>query len=810
MIRFSSLGSLLILLAFYAPIHHTYSAEEQDDAKDEKKDDEKKEEEVELTGEAAELVKQTQGAWNDEPVDKAIKKGIAYLLSKQNADGSFGVGKYGHIKKCSKIPENSPRAKNPKMLKRIGKLKGAVEESPGLIGMTSVAIYALLKSGVPVHSDPIKKGLKYLMTHDIYGIYTIGLRCNVWVTVENLTGRKGKYMKYLRHDALRLLFSINLEKGGWHYSMWDHKEYHNSPSQYGILGIWGYMMLGGEVPRKFWPIAMKYWIEGQVSDGGWGYDPVFKSANAESVGSMSTAGLASMFVCVDAMLASRYMSCKGGRLPKTIRDGLDWFHREFANTMVGTTKPSKKGTKHFCYYMYGVERVGHACGYKYFGHQDWYKLGALTLIKMQKDNGSWKGDGMNIPETGFALLFLAKGRNTVLFNKLNFGGDWNNRPRDIANLSHWLTIEYEKEFNWQIVNFKVQPHEWHDAPVLYISGAKTPKISDENIKKLRTYVQQGGTILSVTECGGSGFTTGIREIYKKMFPDYELQKIPTSHPLYQIHGKSKRKVPVYILTNGVRPLIIHTDSDMARDWQGRREVTRMHSFEMGFKTSYYVLGQYSDLLPRGKTTWPFAVSTAGLDTVKVVRVKYRGNSNPEPLSLTAFDRRLSAEDGIHIDHSVVDVAKLGACGAKIAFLTGTNKVSLTEAEQAELKAFVKAGGTIVIDAAGGSKDFYKSMYKIVTKTFGAITPLPSSSKIYTVKELTELKSKKPIFRKLARKRIGGNVLKLLGVNEGDRVGVILSLEDIETGFLNSLSGAVDGYSRRTSYELARNIVLNCK
>lgn len=749
---------------------------------------------------------QAKKAWDDGPVEKAIKLGIENLFKNQNDDGSFGKKACGH---AGKQMQGSSKFKNPKIRKAIGELRGKEEDRHGKIGQTSLAVYALLKSGVSVHDERIKKAIKYLTEHDTYGVYTIGVRCNLWVVIENMTGRKGKYMKYLRNDARRLIYSINRKNGGWHYNVWDDQKVHNSTSQYGILGTWGYQMLGGEIPRGFWKLATQYWKDGQSENGGWSYG--FKQG--EPRGSMSAAGLASLFVCFDAMLAGKFVNCKGGKMPASIENGLKWFDQEYYNTIMG------KNAGKFCYYMYGVERVGHACGYKYFGNQDWYKLGALKLMKMQRRDGGWL---QHVYSTAYALLFLAKGRNTVLFNKLEFAGDWNNRPRDIANLTHWLSLEYEKDFNWQIVNFKVDAHEWHDAPILYISGSAAPKFSAEQIKQLRTFVHQGGTLFSVTECGGSGFNTGIREVYKKMFPDYELARVSKSHPIYSVHEKIKKQIPLYTISNGVRPLVFHTDIDVARAWQSRMKASKKDHFRLGVNLSYLVLGQYSKLLPRGKTTWPYPVSTAGMSSMKVVRVKYNGNYNPEPLALEAFKRRLAAEDAVGLDIGEVSLDQLGGSNAKVAMMTGTSSVSLSATQQAQIKKFVEAGGTILIDAAGGgnlkyhpgSAKFYKSMHKQISKIFGAtaLKPVVPSSKLYTIKPFRafEGKKKKPIYRKLTRKRGLSNAPHLLAVKVNDRPAVILSCEDIETGFLNSLSGSVDGYDRRTAFEIGRNIILNCK
>ncbi len=746
---------------------------------------------------AAQLRKQAAGRWNNDPVEKAIKKGVKYLLSTQNGNGSFGKGD-GNPRGPSK---GSYKWKSPALRQRItGTVKMKPEPSKHSVGRTAVAIYALLKSDVDIHNDKIQKGLKFIKTYDTINIYALGLRCNAWVTAEKY--QPGKYMKYLRHDAQRLLFSIHKDAGGWNYTLWEDT-YHNSSAQYGILGVWGYQMLGGEIPSAFWPLALRYWVKGQLNNGGWSYWPPFRREKKKGNrygqrGSMSAAGLASLFVCTDALMSEKYAKCEGGKLPRAIVKGLDWFNKEFTNTMVGKTSAGR-----FCYYLYGVERVGRAAGYKYFGKQDWFKLGALALVKKQQGNGSWDN---RISSTAFALLFLAKGKHPVMFNKLNFGGDWNNRPRDLANLIRWMSRNYEQEFNWQIVNLQVDPFQWHDAPILYISGSGRPDFSEEEIKKLRTYVYQGGTIFSCAECNGEYFKKGIRDVYKRAFPRYELKKAAPDHPVYSAHARLNGSPELEILSNGARPLVVHTDEDVAKAWQVRAHVTMKKTFLFGVNLTRYIVGSYGDLLPRGRTYWPFP-ATGTKKTVKVARVKYAGNYDPEPLALVALKRKIARDEKVNLDLQTVPVEKLAGSGAAVALMTGTDGVSLSPAGKKALKAFVASGGTLVVDAAGGSKKFYAAMHGALRGIFGAaaLKPLGGACPVYT-------RGKNPIkkvrYRPAARKRVTSNAVRLEGVTvKGRNAAVILSREDLTAGLLGFESGVVDGYSPDSAYNIVRNIIM---
>ena len=723
--------------------------------------------------------------FSDRAVEAAIAKGIKYLWSIQKADGSWPMKSHPHEKDA--------------------------------VGWSSLAAYALLESGVSVQHPKMQKALDYLTKNDTDRVYALGVRCNVWLAAER--ERPGEYFKYLRHDGGRLIQS--LYKGGHHYILGD-KHAHNSSAQYGVLGVWGYRRAGGEVPLGFWRACTEYWVKGQQADGGWGYEVTWirdqKNYNrATTQGAMVPAGVASLFICFDNLSASKFIDCKGGDLPKPIQRGLDWFDKNFVKSLQGKVPIGWKDQYH--YYLYGVERVALASGYKYFGKVSWYKEGAKFILGRQAGDGSFTGGHSSLPSTAFALLFLIRGRHPVAFNKLEFQGDWNNRPRDLAFLTRWMSRTFERSLNWQIVNLQVDVQEWHDAPILYISGSKAPTFSNADLDKLRHYVYQGGTILSATECNGTGFKEGIREAYRKLFPHAELTPIGKDHDLYSddVYQTIPETVRFEIISNGVRPLVIHTDVDLPMQWQTARAKTGAFAFHAGTNALMYVTDK-GKLPHRGTSHWPARVSTGGLRTVKVARIKHNGNDNAEPLAYERFARLMAAQCKVNVQIGVpIDHGQLAKSGAKLAILSGTNDFTFSAPAVRTLKSFVDGGGTLLLDAAGGVKyttvhgmpkvtGFAEGAEKLINQMYpDSIRLLSQSSNVYSLKgkELREV-----TYRARTRRRLGGSKQPVLrGVLVGNRPGIIYSREDISHGLLGVPHFAVDGYAPESAFAILRNIVL---
>lgn len=715
-------------------------------------------------------------AFSDVAVEAAIDKAVKYLWSQQRPNGSWPP--------FGKLPDHYYP-----------------------VGPSAMTAYALLKSGVKVDDARMARALRFLASAKTQKTYSLGLRANCWLAASK---QDKKYRRLLRKDASQLVKSTRdgsytYESRGEGKSSGDH-----SNSQYGVLGVWAGAAAHMEIPQAYWWTVLRHWIGVQHGDGGWGYS---NNGTDPSRGTMTAAGLATLFVCYDNLLSAStsFVRCKTGQraalaqLP--IKRGLEWFKRNY-----GVYDGN-------CYYLYGVERVGLASGYKYFGKIDWYKQGAEGLVKSQGPDGSWGG----VPNTCFAVLFLIRGRNPVMFNKLDFAGDWNNRPRDLASLTRWVSGAFEGTVNWQIINLSVPVSEWHDAPILYISGAETPTFSDEHVNKLRKYVHEGGTIFSVTECGGAGFRKGIRELYKRLFPNYTMVQVPQNHALRNIHFRLRGKPKLFMIDNGVRAMVIHTDDDLTLHWQLRAEATKKWAFEAAANIFLYVNDKQTEtsrLRKRGTTLWPTMARFTPKARVKLARIKYEGNYDPEPLAFVRFALMMGRQTQTQVDVTEpIATGDLAASGAKLAVLVGTGKFTLLPREQKDIKAFIASGGTLLIDAAGGdepgekSNGFTKAVQALMSQMYPGkqLTPLAGAAPVYQIKGMEIHRAR---WRRGTKIKMSGIKTPLLrGLFLGDRPAIIFSREDITAGLLGVTTYSVYGYDPGgvhdpgMAFRLMRNIAL---
>ncbi len=792
-------------------------------------------------------------------VDAAIQKGTEFLLSQQNADGSWGEHKFWS--------HTYP------------------------VGMTCLVTYSLLEAGVSPQNEKLQKALDWLAEQDPEKVYEVSFRAAVWAAANAKTNQK--YLRNLQWDVDTLTRSQ--VQGAYHYdvhidprvaqarlgqaqrtlstvsrqlgqvqglikqvenllkrrlsdsqrsratellrkykeeeeSLKDeqkslkseikqlekvlkrgrggddkNKKWDNSNSQYGLYGVWMGVLGGLEIKPEYWSLVMKHWLACQAEDGGWNYRG-FRPKKGTA--SMTTAGLASLFVCYDMLHQKDFIECKGNAKFKPIEDGLKWMEDNFAKSL--------NDSKSY-YYYYGVERVALASGYKYFGEHDWYQSIASWLVDNQERNGSWdrrasNHSGKTLGATSYALLFLVRGRRAVLFNKLEHAGDWNNRPRDLASLTRWISKEFESTVQWQIINLSVPVREWHDAPILYLSGTQKPPLKKEEIAQLREFVLQGGTIFSTTACGEAGFKKGIREVYEEMFPEYELVACDPRHDVYNVHYPLNRSIQMYEISNGVRPLVIHTDYDVSKYWQTNRTATNAPAYQVMANVVAYTNGKGAlagQLRTRGSNIWPAEYRGRGGKSVSVVRVRHNGHWNPEPLAIQRIARQMGHEHSLRVEElDPVDPDKLLESKARVALLTGTGELRLTLSQRDALKKFVDDGGTLVVDTAGGDTQFARTAERVLQETFGrrALRPLRSSTGLLNLKG-NEIKEAH--FRGQAVKIFGPkDGIQLRVVMDGRREAVLFSREDITAGLVGYDSHTVSGYTPETARSIMRNVLLS--
>jgi hypothetical protein len=749
-------------------------------------------------------------------VDEAIAKAKKYLYSKEKNGNWEGVTS----RQPGVIPPNSPN----------GLQYG---------GTTALATFALLSSGEdPSKNDQLRAAVKFLEKADIRGTYALGLRAQVWNLVP-----EDDDVKTARHRDAKLLMA-GVREGqdeatgffGYGEGM-PAEQYDHSVSQFGVLGLWSLDLAGEEINNHFWRDFDKAWKSHQHPNGSWGYlwHDFEDTEESRGIGSaslsMTAAGVATLFITQDFVNAGG--KCGGNVKDPNIEAGMKWIGANFK--AIGTTPWAVEWQY---YTLFGICRIGLASGYKVIGNTDWFQWGSDRLIKSQGADGSWehgelmlakKGDafGTGVWDTGLALLFLSRGSGAIAFNKLQYfngpgkkpvEGFWNERPRDVANLTRYLgKLTEVPNLGWQIVNLQERPEDLLDAPLLYMSGSQLLKIAPADQLRLKNYVEQGGIIIGHADCGSAAFAETFRKMGEAMFPGEKFAPLPADHPIFRNEAwpaKNWSPAPkIEAVTNGARVLMLLLPAgDPGKDWQTQAFVA-IKKYPVG-QLMLNVLLYATDLnVPRTKgQTWLVQKDPAvtAAKTIKVARLQYAGNWNPEPLGWARLGNILHNTKKVDLDVTDVELGKGKLTNDyKLADLTGTAEEKFTDAQLAELAAYVAGGGTLLIDSAGGKSDFATAIEadlgKIAPGAAGPLDVLPLDSPVYAdggdpVKTAGYRRFAKPVLGTLRTPQLRGLV-------KGGRVVVIFSKEDIAVGLVGQQVDGIVGYDPDSAVKVAGSVVL---
>ena len=745
-------------------------------------------------------------AVTQDEVIKAIDKAKQFLISQQGGNGAWKEQKYW--------------------------------SATGEYGNTEIALYTLAYVGEHPNKDYISRSLDVLMTRPLDYTYAISMRTMALAKLQKVVAEPKKTLirGSLQLDAMWLVQAQG-SHGGWNYTTLNNGagRYDFSCTQMAILALREAAMAGIEIPEIVWKRSQKLYFDRQRTDGSWNYGDAGNKhigGDVPGYGTMTAAGLASIFITTDNLDLSSGCPCRAGQSNKTKGDFerridlcMTWLEKNFLAD--GNPKfPDGPGSHKF-YWMYAVERVGIAAGYKYFGTHNWYKEGAEALLKSQQPNGSWG----TVPDTCFALLFLYKGLAPILFNKLEFKdayknvtdkNDWNNHRRDIANLTAWIEKQKEEMFLWQIVSLRAPVDELHDAPVLFITPELPPEFTEENKKKLRAFTDSGGTILLEASCGNPRVKTWAAAFIKEVWPEWTLKPLGSDHGTFVIETKPMKQRPEMMgIDDGLRTCVFYSMDDIGCPWQTKAYTNKEYLFQWGQNLYTYATDRgalRSRLAPREADTKPVRykepVKAGERNTLKLTRVKYDGTGwltgrNYGLLTRLAAEVKSRAGVTLTVDESGIGAAGLG--DADIAYLTGSAELKLADTDKAGLKAFADKGGLLVVEAAGGTIAFDQEFRKVMGDMGWEVKPMPATAPLITGKMDPatgySLISNVQFSRALRVTRLSRPQAELQGIYQGEKLVGLYSPFDVLYSMTPYEAYNKRGYQSDDAKAVATNIIL---
>jgi Prenyltransferase and squalene oxidase repeat len=306
-------------------------------------------------------------------VNASVERGVAWLRAQQQKDGHW---KDGH---SATYPT----------------------------GVTALCALALLRSDVAPDDPAISKALEALKYLPIDKTYSTGL---LLMVLEAAKGQE-RHADWAKR-ATDFLVKTQSATGLWAYPEGDPDL---SNSQFAAFGLYASTRMGVPVPRETFVRFSNRVLSMQGTDGGFSY-----TTHDLVSGSMTGAGIASLLLCRQ-LDQKQKLGLRAKEIDAACERGFAWLAKRFRadRNPSGPADAYHPNPAFYFYYLYAVERAAILGGKPRLGDHDWYREGAIKLIRKQDASGHW----LDVVNTSFALLFLKRASLTYSPHAKEFEGD---------------------------------------------------------------------------------------------------------------------------------------------------------------------------------------------------------------------------------------------------------------------------------------------------------------------------------------------------------------------------------------------------
>jgi hypothetical protein len=131
-------------------------------------------------------------------------------------------------------------------------------------------------------------------------------------------------------------------------------------------------------------------------------------------------------------------------------------------------------------------------------------------------------------------------RLTIARLQYDGGGDWYANPSSLPNLLAAIRERTALPVEATEARVTLMDDRLWDYPFLHMTGHGNVKFSDEEVRRLREYLERGGFLHADDNYG---LDESFRREIKRVFPDRELVDVPLSHPIYHVVYEFPKGIP---------------------------------------------------------------------------------------------------------------------------------------------------------------------------------------------------------------------------------------------------------------------------
>jgi hypothetical protein len=198
-------------------------------------------------------------------------------------------------------------------------------------------------------------------------------------------------------------------------------------------------------------------------------------------------------------------------------------------------------------------------------------------------------------------LSLKAGPIDIVRLKYGGGGDWYNDPEEETNLLREFSVRTGTSVNAEKFSFSAADDDLFLHPFLFITGHGEIKFTSREVERLRLFLASGGFLYADDDYG---MDQSFRREMKRVFPEAELQELPSDFPLFncyydfsaglpKIHEHEKGRPQAYGLFYQGRLAVFYTfNTNISDGWTSNHNdpaEKREEAVKMGVNILWYSL-----------------------------------------------------------------------------------------------------------------------------------------------------------------------------------------------------------------------------
>lgn len=142
----------------------------------------------------------------------------------------------------------------------------------------------------------------------------------------------------------------------------------------------------------------------------------------------------------------------------------------------------------------------------------------------------------------FGAMPVAAQGGALTIGRLHYdgGGDWYANPSSLPNLLREIRQRTSLRTASEEKVVTLSGDDVWNVPYLYMTGHGNVRFSDDDLRVLRRFLQQGGFLHADDNYG---MDASIRRELGRLFPDRPLVEVPVDHPIYHLVYEFPRGLP---------------------------------------------------------------------------------------------------------------------------------------------------------------------------------------------------------------------------------------------------------------------------